>query len=324
MSIILHPHYVSARQRLLAAMDRFRPGNVIFLIGPSGVGKTTLRHSAMREAFGMPSAWGAGRIPIVETVARLPNNGYFSSKALAVSLIDELRAPRLQWIWQDMDRRLIAEIEEARAWWDKCAGTRMSEADAWRILQRLLSARDCKFVSIDQANGLLKNRANMNPTDHTLHLMSVAEDAGVMFILTGVPEVVRLWLIHSELRRRVEVVWVPPYSELRAEDRQHFATLIRSLSSRYAECDERTLLEMDTDLLAATGGVIDELIRLLDRSVILARSELAKKVKRSHIERCVYAMNDLESLWSDIRLFEKSMQPGSVDGRVKQIKLMWE
>nr|WP_298128835.1 AAA family ATPase [uncultured Pseudoxanthomonas sp.] len=324
MSIIQHPHYLAPRQRLLEAFDRYRPGHVIIIIGPSGVGKTTLRHSAMREAFGRPASWGVGRIPVVEAIARLPSDGYFSSKALAISLIDELRAPRLQWLEERPDRKHIAEIADAQAWWDAHLGLRITEANAWRLLQRLLGARHCKFVSIDQANGLLKDRANKSPTDHMLHLMSFAEDAGIMLILTGVPEVVRLWLIHSELRRRVDVVWVPPYSEARNDDRQNFATLIRSLASRYALCDAKVLLGMDADLMAASGGVIDELIRLLERAVSLAEAEKARRVTRQHLERCFYADHDLEALWKDIRMFENAMKPGSVRERVRQIREMWE
>lgn len=57
----------------------------MFIIRPSGVGKTTMRRSVMREMFGNPACWNCGRIPLVETFATLPHGAYFSSRQLAVS-----------------------------------------------------------------------------------------------------------------------------------------------------------------------------------------------------------------------------------------------
>lgn len=54
MRPIPHSSYNEARGRLRAALDEHRPGHMVFLIGPSGVGKTTLRHSVMQEMFGDP------------------------------------------------------------------------------------------------------------------------------------------------------------------------------------------------------------------------------------------------------------------------------
>ena len=49
---VAHPRLVDTKDRLLAAIRECAPNSVIFVLGPTGVGKTTLR--ARISAFFMP------------------------------------------------------------------------------------------------------------------------------------------------------------------------------------------------------------------------------------------------------------------------------
>jgi len=300
---------------------------MVFLIGPSGAGKTTLRHAVMQEVFGNPLYWGTGRIPAIETISMLPNNAYFSSRELAKSLNEQLHVPDLAWLLHNnhsldpaIKEKLLLDIEDARAVWNQINTSAMTEGDYWRVLPSLTLARCCKFISIDQVTGLLKNRRNTLPADHTFHLMSIAEAAQIMFIMTGVPECTELWSIHHELRRRVIPIWLRPYSAKVKGDHAHFLRLLKTLSQRYKLSRPDLLFLMADDLLAASGGLVGHLVRILDNAQIKAKADGAEHIRKSNICDSFYGQKDLARVWKDVHNFEECSRPACVRKLSAQIQ----
>lgn len=329
MRLLQHPAYELPRRRLRRALDEHRPGHMVFIIGPSGVGKTTMRRSVMREMFGNPACWGRGRIPVVEAFAMLPHGAYFSSRELVRTLLDELNAPRLDWLLQDgglsksSRKQIEDELAECARIWEKLRPKRVTEGEYWSMFQRSLRARGCKYVSLDQVTALLVNHRDTSPADHTLHLMALAESAGVMFVMTGVHHASRLWAVHPELRRRVMTIWVPPYSDRRPEDRIQFLRLLKSLGAKYPMAKSNLLTGMAADVLAATGGVFAEIVQLLERAKLRADEDDSGRITKRHVEDAYYSDEDLAALWRDIESFEGSMASGNVTRRAAAAKIRW-
>ncbi|MDR7070050.1 hypothetical protein J2X02_002901 [Pseudoxanthomonas japonensis] len=266
MKMIQHPIHKLARVQLRRELEVHRAGHMVFIIGPSGVGKTTIRRSTLSEMLGNPLYWGRGRTPLVEVFATMPSRAYFSSRDLANNLVDELNAPGMEWLFDsgsfaaNESSALRSELAECKAIWHAVPRKRVTEAETWQAFRVGSGARGCRYVSIDQVTALLVNHRDTSPADHTLHLMSLGESTGLMFIMTGVYQAARLWDIHSELRRRVSVIWVPPYSDKRAEDRVSFARFLKTVGARSPLICDATLINMAPEILAATAGVVGEVL----------------------------------------------------------------
>lgn len=328
MKFVQHPRYEGPRRQLRRALDAHRPGHMVFLIGPSGVGKTTVRRSVMQEMFGKPECWGRGRTPVIEAFAMLPNSAYFSSRDLARTLLDELHAPTLDWLLnnsslsEDVKGAMRAQVAECARTWDQLRPKRATEGEYWGMVKRSLGARGCKYVSLDQVTALLVNHRDTSPADHTLHLMALAEASGVMFVMTGVHQATRLWEVHSELRRRVDTVWMPPYSDKRAEDRLPFLRLLTFLELRYRTA-EGMLVGMSYEILAATGGVFAQIVQLMERASAVAADAGSAAIKRSHVESAYYTGVDIEAIWRDVKAFEEAMRAGDVRKRSDLARTRW-
>ena len=90
-----HPRLVQAKDELLSAIEASAPGSLILVIGPTGVGKSTLRRrveSALIEKMAAEMEIDAGRIPFISIEAVAPDNGIFN--------------------WRDHYQRMLAQIQE--------------------------------------------------------------------------------------------------------------------------------------------------------------------------------------------------------------------
>ncbi len=329
MYCLRHLAYENSRAQLRRALDDHRPGHMVFLIGPSGAGKTTMRTSVMQEMFGDPAYWGRGKIPAIEQFALLVNQSYFSSKDFVRELLSELHDPSLEWLLRDSSisaaklSQIQSQLKITHELWDNLRPLKGTEGEMWSALRRGLIARGCKYVSIDQVTALLKNHRDTSPADHTLHLMALAESCGIMFIMTGVHDAARLWNVHSELRRRVVVVWAPPYSDRRPADKVPFLRVLRSLESKFRFSQRDMLLRMSSDLLAATGGIFGQLFELLIRAERRAQDEGSSRILKRHVEAAYMSDKDLAAMWRDIEAFEEAMCAGDVSQRSSLVRSRW-
>jgi ABC-type cobalamin/Fe3+-siderophores transport system ATPase subunit len=329
MYCLRHLAYENSRAQLRRALDDHRPGHMVFLIGPSGAGKTTMRTSVMQEMFGDPAHWGRGKIPAIEQFAFLVNQSYFSSKDFVRELLSELHDPSLEWLLRDSSipaaklSQIQSQLKITHDFWDDLRPLKGTEGEMWGAFRRSLVARGCKYVSIDQVTALLKNHRDTSPADHTLHLMALAESSGIMFIMTGIHEAARLWNVHSELRRRVIVVWAPPYSDRRPADKVPFLRVLRSLESKFRFSQRDMLLRMSSDLLAATGGIFGQLFELLLRADRCSQNEGSSRILKRHVEAAYLSDKDLAAMWRDVEAFEDVMCAGDVSQRASLVRSRW-
>jgi energy-coupling factor transporter ATP-binding protein EcfA2 len=327
--LLQHSYFVKQKTKLKQVLERPGQGRFIFLIGPSGVGKTTMRRAVLRQMVGSPAHWGTGRIPVIEVFALLAQNAYFSSRSLAESLVHELFLPDLSWLRDedDLDNpaylQITKEVEASRLIWDKFPRRSMPERSSWDLFQRLAPQRSVWLASIDQAAALCTNHRNKDPADHILNLMSVVEKDRINFLFSGVHGAAALWAERPEVRRRSEIIWVAPYSHERKEDREPFLRLLRTLGHQYRFSTPTLLFNMAADLMAASAGIFGVLSKILMDAFQRASAAGHATIRKSDIEDSIFGDKDLKKMWHDVRRFEEAMRSGSTADLAAIVTKKW-
>lgn len=233
--VIPHPSFTNACTELESALLRAAPGSIIFLVGLSGSGKTWVRRTVARKLYGNPYRWPTGKIPYVEVMPLLSDRGYFSTKDLAVSLLEQINVPDIDWLYKEpaASRRPYIELEQriavlADVW--KKEPRPKTEWQAWRSSIATGRTRQMQVTAFEHASLMVQNRVNGNAVQHTLNLMSMATNMGSSVLLTTTPEGCDLWSGYAEVCRRAIYVFVNPYDLSDPKGRKNFGFLIKSLS----------------------------------------------------------------------------------------------
>lgn len=171
---------------------------------------------------------------------------------------------------------------------------------------------------MEQAASLCVVRRNKQPADHILHLMGLAEQLELNFVLTGVTAMSELWMTRAEIRRRAHIVLMRPYSPYREEDRKHFVGLLRAIEREYA-VEQDVLRGMIEDLFLETAGIVGELIRLADDSRMRAQQAGREAISEADLRASFHNDAAAQQMWEDVRLFEELCAPGDPRALKKQV-----
>jgi len=324
-----HTNFVAPREQLKQALESPERGRIIFVVGPSGVGKTTVRRSILRNICGDPRRWGEGKIPVIETFALLPNKAYFSPLGLAQTLVRELSIPNVRWLRDEDDLQnptyldVQAAIERCQQELRGAPVPKGSEPFLWDQFKRIAPVREVWLAVIDQAHALCTNHRNKDPADHILNLTSIIESVGMNLLLSGVHGVAELWAERPEVRRRSTVIWMPPYNYDRRQDRDPFLTLLRTMSQEYKFSKPNLMFDMAAELMAASAGIIGVLRKIFvdaKKHADLAGSEV---IRKGDITASYYGEKDFKKMWADVKFFQEVMQSADTADKAAEVANAW-
>jgi hypothetical protein len=307
--IIPHRNLVTAKRALVAAIRNSPPGNLVFLVGPSGASKSEIRYSVMQELVGSPLFWGLGRLPAIAVRATLTDRNCFNSKDLAARMALSLREPDLTWLTPrgGVTGPDVSHIQEeirliSQDWKD----LRLSQAEhsLRRAFGSSAPARGVKWVFLEDAACLCRIRGKETPQNFMISFMQLAEETSVVLILSGTPKCVELWNCYSEVRRRALWVWVHRYREHDKEDHVPFARMAKGVGRRYPLASEN-LLTSNLDLaLINSAGIYGELDQFVRRADLIRCTEGRHSIELRDLERATYRKEQLSILWAEAREFD--------------------
>jgi hypothetical protein len=221
---VAHPLLAEAKDRLMAAISESEPNSLVFVFGPTGVGKTTLRIKAEQVITNdlRPSLeQDRGRIPVVGLEAIAPESGRFS--------------------WSDHFRRLLLAMNEPLTERKRdpeslhvrqCStfGSKATIAEYRYAVEQALRFRRPAAVMIDEAQHLSKMASGRRLLDQLDVVKSIANQTRIVHVLFGTYDLLAFRNLNGQLSRRSLDVHFPRYRAESASERQVFINILQSFA----------------------------------------------------------------------------------------------
>jgi len=227
---VAHPRLVAARDSLLAAIHERAPNSLILVLGPTGVGKTTLLmkiEQLMATELLADLQTDPGRLPIVSVECIAPESGVFNWRDHFRRLLMRMDEPLLDHKLDPgtsirIGRRAVRFMPNAKA-----VGPEYRHA-----VERALCFRRPIAVMLDEAQHLASVGSPRRLSDQLDVIKSIANCTGTVHVLLGTYGLLAFRNLSAQLSRRSVDIHFPRYRADDPEDRRSFLTILRSFEQQ--------------------------------------------------------------------------------------------
>lgn len=292
-----HPRLVTAREALLNAIHEVPPNSLILVLGPTGVGKTTLRAKIEQLlAVEMLPALelDPGRLPVVSVECIAPESGNFS--------------------WRDHFRRLLLQMEEPLVDYkiNPAAPVRIGDgvvrfmpsaraagAAYHHAVERALAFRRPVAVLIDEAQHLARMGSGRRLSDQLDVIKSLANRTKTVHILIGTYELLAFRNLSAQLSRRSIDIHFPRYLADDPDDRKAFRTVLRSFEQQLPLPEPLDLLNEWEYLYERSIGCVGILKDWLMRALVSASRRNADSLTRKDLQAHALSVAQCDKMLSE-------------------------
>lgn len=295
---VAHPNLVKAAESLVTSLSEPAGSAVIFLFGPTGVGKTTLLLRTVRKLttqFMKEYEENKGKILFAGFEAPTPDLRNFNWKDFYVRALEALNDPLI-----DRDNHLLARMNI------HCA----AKARLRLLLEKNLQYRQPKLFYIDEAQNLGRVSTASHLQDQADCIKSISNLAGVPILLVGTYELLHLRNLSGQLCRRSTEIHYPRYRAKSPSDVKAFKNIICTFQKHLPLENEPDLIG-DWDFfyersLGCVGILKDWLLRTLAGT--LHNKANATTIYLADLEKYAYSHNACLTMEREIRQGEQVLE----------------
>ena len=290
---VAHPQLMDAKERLIAAIQNSEPNSLVFVFGPTGVGKTTLRLKTEQlltaELFEQLEQ-DPGRLAVVSVEVAAPESGSFSWRDYFKRLLQEIDEPLMEY---------KRELQPGSVSMRSPARPKPTAGDYRYVVEQALCFRRPATVMIDEAQHLAKIASGRRLLDQLDVIKSIANRTQTVHVLYGTYDLLAIPNLNGQLSRRSMDVHFPRYRAEIADDRKAFIGVLRSFAQQLPLAETPDLASDWEFLYERSIGCVGVLKQWLVRflSAVLRQGEAT--LSRHILESQALSVSQIDKILSE-------------------------
>ena len=226
---LAHPQLAEAKDKLMAAIQGSPPNSLVMVLGPTGVGKTTLKakvEQILIQSLVFALQTDRGRIPVVSVEAVAPESGNFNWRDQFKRILLQMKEPLVGYklprpVARSEDNELYARLN-----------SKIQGAEYRYAVEQALRYRRPLAVLIDEAQHLAKMSSGRKLLDQLDVIKSIANLTSTVHVLFGTYDLLAFHNLNGQLSRRSVDIHFRRYRADQEEDRKSFVNIVHSFAQR--------------------------------------------------------------------------------------------
>jgi uncharacterized protein (UPF0216 family) len=308
---VFHPKLREAHDALLSAIQEPGGASLIFVYGPTGIGKTTLRLRVQQKLIeaALPTLEeDRGRIPVVGIELKTSGTRNFNWKEYFTGALIALEEPLI-------DRKISYGVQGVAR---NSAGeltiqNRVVAPEMRRALENALRHRRPDIFFIDEAQHFAKIASGHKLQDQLDCIKSLSNTTGIPHGLIGTYELKIFRNLSAQLSHRSLDIHFKRYHQDSEQDFLKFVKVIKSLQNQMPLEETPNLVEHAEYIYIGTLGCIGILKNWLTKAFKEALNKNATTVTIEHLEKHILSVSKLEEMLREINEGEKLFEETASD-----------
>lgn len=301
-----HPKLHTVINELMFTILNPIPEQIALLIGPTGVGKTTvMNHVAAKilELLLPDMEKDPGIIPVIMMRAPSGEGGHFQFKDFNMRMLSAAHEPL-----RDKKLKYFAdEIVPCRE---------IASYELRMELERIVRKRRVRLINLDEAHRMMRAEAGRSLLNQIECVRHLVQEMCTVIVLVGTYELLDCIHIDAQLSRRCKEIVFPRYYGHSIEDREAFLQVCRTLQERMPVPVTPDFTGHEEYIYKRTIGCVGILKDWFYEALCLAIDERAETVTHRHLQRTAMSEDKVASIALEILEGEDRMQ---VNKKSKQI-----
>ena len=286
--MVVHPILRAVRSQLLEEIRTRSDQPISAVVGPTGVGKTTLSESIEKEILleeHERMRAEAGYVPIVRVEVAAPEMSRFDWVGFYKDALEKLKEPMIERKGTDVLVR----------------GPGKSLSDLRRAVVNSLHYRKTLGMLTDEAQHLTRVPHGKHLKDQMETIKSLASLSGVKILLIGTYELLDMLSLNGQLARRTGVTHFRRYRYESGEDIRAFQNILGMFQNRLPLPVEPALIDQAELIYLRTLGCVGALKDLLTRALRRALNANEAKLTTAHLQASAHPAASLKRMAEEIQ-----------------------